>query len=170
MAKLSQLRISDNYSRFYLRYVKPKKTRFEKIRLRSSDPLNFIPWESLLGLQFENLVLNNIDFILEQLEIHRTDVVHIGPYFQRKNLKQKGVQIDLLIQTKHNVLFLGEAKCQNKISSDVIHTVSEKVKALKKPKGFAVRPFLVYAGESSTALKESNFFVKAINFEEAFIV
>lgn len=167
LAKLSQLRISDNYSRFYLRYVKPKKSRFEKIKLRTSDPLNFIPWESLLGLQFENLVLNNLDYILEQLEIHRTDVVHIGPYFQRKNLKQKGVQIDLLIQSKHNVLFLGEVKCQNKISGDVVHSVSEKMTALKRPKGFAIRPFLVYAGELSSGLKESTFFTKNINFEEA---
>ncbi len=50
----SHYRLSDNYLRFYLRYI-------ERSKHRISTGAGRLPrgWESILGLQFENLLLNS---------------------------------------------------------------------------------------------------------------
>lgn len=55
------------------------------------------------------------------------DIVYDNPFFQNKTTRQKGCQIDFLIQTKFNTLYVVEIKFTRKqISSDVIEEVQEK--------------------------------------------
>ena len=53
-----------------------------------------------MGLQFENLVLNNLKTIAQQFDISSSNIVAAGPYFQHKTTRQNGCQVDLLIQTQ----------------------------------------------------------------------
>jgi len=162
-SKLAQLRISDNFLRFYLKIIWPLKPRIQKLPLKISSIKN---WESLLGLQFENLIHKNYLHLLTHLQISPSDVLQIGPYFQNKTTKQEGVQIDLLIQTKLNLLYNVEIKIRRRLDTDVIRECQRKNKAINKGKNFSLRNILVYCGELSSSLEESDFFDKMISFDE----
>ena len=58
-SKLSLYRLSDNYLRFYLKYIAPNRSKIEKEAF-ANTALNRLPgWEPVMGLQFENLVVHN---------------------------------------------------------------------------------------------------------------
>ena len=64
----------------------------------------------LSGLQFESLVLNNRLSLLKLLEIPLEEIVNDNPYFQIATTRKKGCQIDFLIQTEYNCLYVCEMK------------------------------------------------------------
>jgi len=66
-----------------------------------------------MGLQFENLVLNNRLWIKQQLSLKPEEILIDNPFFQRKTKRQHGCQIDYLIQTKYNNLYICEVKFSN---------------------------------------------------------
>ncbi len=66
-SRISQYRLRDNYLRFYLKYILPYKQRIEIEEMASLPP----GWQSILGLQFENLVVNNRNLLHRMLNIHR---------------------------------------------------------------------------------------------------
>lgn len=164
-AKLSQFRLQDNYLRFYLKYIgsninKIKKGQFQDIAISS-----FPGWNSLLGLQFENMVLNNRNLVWKKIGIKLEEIVADNPFFQRKTVNQKGCQIDYMIQTKYNCLYVCEIKCsKNQIGTNIIRDVQEKIARIKKPKGFSCRPVLIHAGEVSSDVLDSDFFAEIIDF------
>ena len=62
-------------------------------------------WESMMGLQFENLVLNNHKLIQNKLRINPEDIICDNHYYQRASKRRPGCQIDYLIQTKFKTLY-----------------------------------------------------------------
>ena len=98
-AKLSHYRLRDNYLRFYLKYIKPKLDLIHTNMYSDISLPSLSGWDATMGLQFENLVLNNraIDKILG---LNANDIVYANPFFQNKTVKQRGCQIDYLIQTR----------------------------------------------------------------------
>ncbi len=164
-SRLAHYRLSDNYLRFYFKSIEPNKNKIEKGHFIRAT-LNILPgWESMVGLQFENLVLNNRYLILQHLRLAPTDIVYDNPYFQRKNTKQKGCQIDYLIQTRYQTLYLCEIKfSRNEISPKVIEEVREKIERLSLPKGFSCLPVLIHVNGYSPKIDEASFFVETINF------
>lgn len=167
LSKLSKYRLRDNYLRFYLRYIAPHLGKIKKGQYKSTSLSSFPGWDSIMGLQFENIVLNNRKLIHDQLGIKSEDIVCDNSYFQRKTLKQRGCQIDYLIQTKHKTLYVCEIKFLRKeIDVSVIQSVKDKMNNMVVPRGFACLPVLVHAGEVSDAVIESDFFFNIINFNE----
>jgi uncharacterized protein len=166
-SELSMFRLSDNYVRFYLKYIEKKLTAIEKNTFKWTS-LSALPgWNSILGLQFENLVLNNRRYIMDCLETNLYDVVADGPFFQRKTQRAAGCQIDYLIQTKFNGLFLCEFKfSQHEVKPSVIDEVKKKMDRLVHPKGFSLWPVLVHVNGVSEAVADSGFFTKIINFSD----
>lgn len=162
-SNLTRYRIADNYIHFFLKNVFPIKNRIEKLPMKIAAIKN---WESIIGYQFENIVHNNYLSLISLLKITPEEILQIGPYFQRRNLKHEGVQIDLLIQTKFNTLYLCELKCKNKIDRSVEIEVSKKIKALKGLKNYSIRAVLVYCGEISSELENSSFFSNIVSFSE----
>lgn len=62
-----------------------------------------------------------------------------GPFFQKKNTKNKGCQIDLLIQTKFGTPYLCELKFYlSEVGKQVFVDVEEKIKRLAYPKGAVI--------------------------------
>jgi AAA+ ATPase superfamily predicted ATPase len=163
--KISQFRLSDNYLRFYLKYIESRldlieKGRFEKVALSSLSG-----WESIMGFQFENLVLGNRNSIIKLLGIRLEDILADNPYLQRKTKRQKGCQVDYLIQTKYNNLYLCEIKfSRHPIGSKVIEEVQEKIRRLTLPRGLAVMPVLIHVNGVHETVIESDFFYKIIDF------
>lgn len=74
-SKLSQYRLSDNHLRFYLKYIFPNKGKIEKGQYKPASVSSLVNWEAIMGLQFENLVLNNHQKILDCLNIRPEDIV-----------------------------------------------------------------------------------------------
>jgi AAA+ ATPase superfamily predicted ATPase len=163
-AKQSHFRLKDNYVRFYLKYIEPIRSQILNGTKSISSLSELHQWPSVLGFQFENIVLNNIPEILQTLNINQQEISLMGPYFQNSTQTQQGVQIDLLIQDRFNGLYLFEIKCKNKIGCEVIKEVQEKIKKLKRPKGMSIRPGLIYLGELSEDLIHDDFFSYKVDF------
>lgn len=164
--KLSKLKVCDNYTRFYLKYIKPKKQRLVKYPLRSNDNLDFLPWNTIFGLQFETLILNNLGTLIRLAQIPSSDIMQIGPYFQTTTKLKPGVQIDCLVQCKKGLLHIFEIKTGKTIDTEVIREAQEKSARLKLPKGFSVRNYLVYLGKLTEEMEDSDFFDRKISFAD----
>lgn len=167
ISKISWYRLSDNYCRFYLKYIFPNK---HKIEANNYDDiaLTALPgWSSIVGLQIENLVLNNRKLIKQALGIPQQEIICDNPYSQRATKHRKGCQIDYLIQTHFNTLYLCEIKySKDPIPKTVIDDVQRKIAALSVKRNFSIRPVLIHCNRVSEAVEESGFFAKIINFSE----
>lgn len=165
LEKLSKYRLRDNYLRFYLKYIEPKKELIEKKLYSEANLDNLSDWTSIMGLQFENLVLNNLSEIIKILEISPESLTSASPYFQRPTKASPGCQVDLLIQARYTT-YLCEVKFCKTIGMEIIYEVIEKMKRLKIPNTVTLRPVLIYQGELSKQVVKENFFSKIISFED----
>ncbi|PCH57358.1 MAG: ATPase [Legionellales bacterium] len=164
-SRLSHIRLSDNYLRFYLRYIEPRKTQIERNSFSLSSLSNLPGWYSIMGLQFENLVLSNRNYIRTILGIDPNDVLSENPFFQRKTQRNAGVQIDYMIQTKYRVLYICEIKfSQHSIEPQIINEVENKIRYLTYPKGYSCRAILVHVNGVSDTVIASDYFAKIIDF------
>ncbi len=166
-ARLSQYRISDNYVRFYLKYIEKNKSKIER-GLFDERPLTSLPgWNSIMGLQFENLVLNNRNLIIKLLNIPLSDIVIDNPFFQRKTARQPGCQIDYMIQTRFNTLYCCEIKFSRQIiGPQIISEMKDILDRLKTPKSYTAVPILIHVNGVDDKVYDSNYFVKIINFSD----
>lgn len=164
---ISTYRLSDNYLRFYFKYMKPKINKIKRGQYKNISLTTLPNWDGIFGLQFENLVLNNRDLICEKLNINPADIVADNAYYQRQTKRLLGCQIDYLIHTRFNTLFICEIKfSKNPIGCSVITQVKEKIKRLKVPKGFSCVPILIHINGVTDELLDENYFIEIIDFSE----
>jgi hypothetical protein len=157
-------RLSDNYIRFYLHYIEPNLAKIEQGSLGAVSLSSLSGWEPMLGFQLENLLLKNRSLIYQALGIHAQDIVIDNPYLQRGSLRKKGCQIDYLIQTYSNTLFVCEVKMRRReLGLEIIEEVKTKIASLSYPKGFGISPVLIHLGPVSDALLNSRFFYRIID-------
>ncbi|MCP5491815.1 MAG: AAA family ATPase [Chlamydiales bacterium] len=165
--KISYYRLSDNYMRFYLKYIAPKYKLISKGQYKNRSLSSLSNWDTIIGLQFENLVLENRSQIADFLNIRAEDIVVDNPYIQRPSKSQQGCQIDYLIQTKAKNLYVCEIKfSRDSISSKVISDVRTKINRLKVPRGYSVLPVLIHISGVSNHVVESEYFYETIDFSE----
>lgn len=159
-------RLKDNYLRFYLKYIAPRLAKIKKGHFALSESITAFPgWESIMGLQFENLALNNHALIMKKIGINPSEVVFDNPYLQRKTLAQEGCQIDYLIQTKYNTLYVCEIKfSQHPVGLSVIKEVKNKIESLKRPRGFACIPVLLEVNGVDQTVLDHAYFETIIDF------
>lgn len=164
-SKLSHFRISDNYLRFYLKYILPNKEKILRNGL-SQVSLTLLPqWETIMGFQFENLVLNNRQKIQSVLGIKPEEIVYDNPFFQRKTSRQEGCQIDYLIQTRYDNLFVCEIKFSRQlVQASIIAEMQQKLRRLKAPRHISKRPVLIHVNGVSDEILESQYFSNIIDF------
>jgi AAA+ ATPase superfamily predicted ATPase len=166
-SRLSHFRLRDNYLRFYFRYILPNKHKIQKNQFTDICVSSLPGWDTMMGLQFENLVLDNRSLIFKALKIEPEDIVMDNPFFQRKTGQQKGCQIDYLIQTKYNTLYVCEIKfSRHELKSSIVDEVKEKISNLKLPRGFACSPVLIHVSDIHDSVVESEYFSKIIDFRD----
>jgi hypothetical protein len=120
-----------------------------------------------MGLQFENLVLHNRELVWNKLKIDPMEIINDNPYLQRQTKNRKGCQIDYLIQSKFNILYVFEIKfSQEKIGCSVIHEVQNKIDRLERQNKFACKPVLIHVGGVTKDLLDSGFFAHIIDFND----
>jgi hypothetical protein len=104
--------------------------------------------------------------VIKELNIPYMSMIQYGSYFQTKTKVREATQIDFLILCKRNYLYLCELKFKQTIGVEVIEEVEEKVRKLKLPKQFSVRPILIYSGKLSQKLEASDYFMKLLNVDD----
>jgi uncharacterized protein len=163
--KLSRYRLSDNYVRFYLKYINPNRIKIEQEKIPESILDKLPNWEGIIGLQFENLVTRNYKILWKMLNIPMEDIVTDGPFFQSPTAKQAGCQIDYMIQTRFHTLYLCEIKFKkDPIRKWIIEEMEEKRKRLKVPRQFSIRPVLIHVNGVENDVLDENYFDKVIDF------
>ncbi|MEI8321445.1 MAG: ATP-binding protein [Alphaproteobacteria bacterium] len=166
-AKLSHYRLKDNYTRFYLKYILPNKNRISEGSFESKALSSLPNWNTVMGLQFENLALNNRKRIWELLQISSDEIMWDNPFFQNKTSKQPGCQIDYLIHTKFSNLYICEIKfSQAEIKKDIIDEMEQKIRNLQRPKGFSCRPILIHINGVHEEVRDLDYFFHIIDFSD----
>ena len=162
-----KFRLSDNYTRFYLRYVEPEHQRITKGLYRQRTLETMPGWDTIMGLQFENLVISNRDSLLRLIGLGSTPILNAAPYFQTKTQRTEACQIDFLVRTKKS-LYVIEIKLREHIAQNCVEEVQEKIRRLKLPKGTPCRTALVYHGELDAGIVDEDYFDYLVPFERLF--
>lgn len=168
VSKFCHYRLADNYLRFYLKYIEPNRSQIESGLFEEQSLINLPGYNTIMGYQFENLVLNNRKFIWNELGIYQEEIVTDNPYFQKEQIRKKSCQVDYLIQTKTNLLYLCEIKFyKSEVKSEVIGETKRKLDSLSLPRGFAVKPVLIHVNGVSEHLEDQDFYYKIIDFSKS---
>ena len=102
-------RLTDNYSLFYLKYIKdiPQNESGDWKSLSQTQS-----WKSWSGYAYENICLQHIDKIKVALGISGIHTRHFS-FFTKATEDYEGIQIDLLIDRKDNAISICEVKFYN---------------------------------------------------------
>lgn len=162
--KQSLYRISDPYMRFYLKMIEPNLSKIQFNGFHDTSLSTLHGFDAHLGLQLEYLLLQNRTLLLKAIGVLGSDIVADGPYRQFTTTRQKGCQIDYLVQTVTKTLFIGEFKFRlHEIGASIIQQMEQKVAALKIPRGFAAVPVLFHVSGVSSAVATSSYFYRVID-------
>jgi len=163
-----RFRIKDNYCRFYLKYIEPHRKVIDAGAFAFSSMEELAGIDAVMGLAFENLVVNNYRELLTPLHLDGALVTSAGPYRRlppKGNRGKPGCQIDLLIQTRR-ALCVVEVKRRQEIGREIIDEVDKKVRAIKRPEGVSARTALVYDGHLSPVARADGYFDAIVPFRE----
>lgn len=160
-------RLQDNYARFYLKYVEPVKDTIDAGAFAFSGLDQFPGWETDLGFQFENLVVNNYRDLLKPLHLGNAIVLSAAPYRRSASRKtgRKGCQIDLLIQTPEAFCVV-EIKRRTRIGHEIVPEMKEKCRLLPHPRNVSLRTALVHTGELAPSVEASGYFDAIVPFSK----
>lgn len=92
-SNLKKFRLKDNYIRFYLNFVLPNKHKVENAIFPTNSLTGLSGWETIMGLQFENLVINNIAKLCDLIGLDITYIEQAGPFFQKKHVEEQDVKL-----------------------------------------------------------------------------
>ena len=166
-SKLSTYRLKDNYLRFYVKYIEKNLDKIKNSGYELKSLSSLPEWHSIMGLQFENLILNNRKHIHKVLKIDPTDIISDNPYFQNANYRHAGCQIDYMVQTKFDTLYICEIKfSKNLIDSSIIPEVQSKINTLQSSKKFSCRPVLIHVNGVNEDVVDSDYFAAIIDAGE----
>lgn len=158
-AKRSRFRLRDNYLRFYLKYIHANLDQIERDDYELLSLGSVPEWPAIMGLQFENLVLNSRRALRDILHIDPHEVLNQNPYFQRKTKTDPGCQIDYLVQTRFGSLYVCEIRFSNHpVGTSVIQEVKDKIAAFKRLKGISYRPVLIHVNGVTNDVVDSRYF------------
>ncbi len=154
-SRIDRYRLRDNYTRFFLRYVTPHLPEIAAGTFAFVGVDRLRGWDALMGLQFENLVLNNLTALLPLLDLQGKLIVSAAPYRCTRTARGGGVQIDLFVQTE-GVAHIVEIKRRNELGLDVAREIEQKVARLPLRTGMSVHTALVYDGRLTRDLSASD--------------
>ncbi len=99
-AKQTLYRLSDEYSKFYLKYIEPNKNQGKQFWKTMFQQQSYITWA---GFNFESICLKHVDQIKKALKIQ-------GIHSVNSSWKVDGAQVDLVIERADNWINLCEMK------------------------------------------------------------
>lgn len=155
-SRVDQYRIRDNYTRFFLKYVAPRIPEIEA-GVFSFAGVELLPgWNAMMGLQFENLVINNFASLVPLLNLQGKLIVSAAPFRCVRTARGGGVQIDLLVQTEGTVHIVEIKRTRGELGVEVADEIRRKAAMLPVRPGVSVRTALVYDGRLTRGLETSD--------------
>ena len=164
-ARTSLYRLSDNYTRFYLQYIEPREAEIEGRKYKFATLESLPRWSTILGLQFENLVLANFDRLQTLFGLRGVEILSSAPW--RKRDARGGCQIDLLIQTPKSA-YVVEIKRRDRIGQEAVAEAQAKLSRIRFKGRKSIRTALVYCGELAPVVRGSGFFDFLVSGEDLF--
>lgn len=159
----------DEWLRFYFTYMRPNLAAIRANTARGLfDSLTASSLESYFGLAFERLCMKNIEALLTGLGIAPHETLGYGPFFRQRARKStaEGVQIDILIRRRGDVLTLVECKfTSSAVDTSVIREVERKVALLAAPRRFTVERVLISANGVTPALQQRGYFHRTLGLD-----
>jgi AAA+ ATPase superfamily predicted ATPase len=163
--KQSIYRICDPYIRFYLKYIKPNKHLILNDHFLRNEPSKMTGYDSFMGFQIESLLLQNRNALLKSTNI--SEPLFDNPYIQKPTAARRGCQVDYLVQTRTNNLYVCEFKFRRGvIGAEILEEMQEKMSRLYVPRGMAVIPVLFHIGGVTASVNESNFFYGIVDISD----
>ena len=153
-SKLVKYRLCDNYVRFYLKYIEPHLSDIKEGRFEFESLSELPGWNTIMGFQFENLVLNRVMDFKSALHLDGAIFRSAAPY---RSKGKGGAQVDLMIQTDE-VLYIVEVKRRRQIKASVTDEVKAKLAKLSKPRSISLRKGLIYEGELAQSVRRDGYF------------
>ncbi len=154
----------------HLRKMEIRKFSLIILRYDFTSKLNRLKlpgWDGMMGLQFENLIYKSEKLIFRELGVKLNEVIFANPYYQTQTKTRKCCQIEYLIQTKFNNVYVGEIKFSKiKVGVSVVEEVQEKISRLKLPRNFSYRPVLIHANRVTEDLIDLQYFSNIIDFSK----
>ncbi len=123
-SKKTLYRLSDEYSRFYLKYIEPNKNQGENFWNTLFQKQSYISWA---GFNFESICLKHIPQLKKALKIE-------GVYSINSSWSGEGAQVDLVIKRDDNWINLFEIKFHQtpyKIGKQELANLRNKVAIFK---------------------------------------
>lgn len=121
-------RLTDEYSKFYLKYIEPNKNQGENFWKTMFQQQSYVSWA---GFNFETICLKHVSQLKKALKIE-------GIHSINSSWSSEGVQIDLVIKRADNWINLCEIKFYNasfKISKNELQGLKNKVSKFKEDTG-----------------------------------
>ena len=153
-SRLAHYRLCDNYARFYLKYIEPHLADIKSGRYEFESLSELPGWQTILGLQFENLVLNRVMDFKDALHLAGATVRSAAPY---RTSGTNAVQVDLLVQTDE-VMYVVEIKRRKLIKADIVDEVKEKIGKIRRPSRISVRKAIIFDGDLAPAVRRTGYF------------
>ena len=124
-------------------------------------------WDSILGLQFENLVLHDAMALVPFLHLGGVPILSAAPFRLPGTKKEPGCQIDLLLQTRRAAVVV-EIKRRREIGEEVEAEVARKVAKLPVAPGTSVRTALVFDGHLAPVVRANGYFDAIVSTNDLF--
>jgi len=153
-SRVSRYRLRDNYSRFYLKFIEPRKAQIKRGAYRFTTLSSLPEWNAVMGLAFENLIVNNAVELYPHLGIGGTTIESAAPFRSvRKDRsgRRRVCQIDLLVQTDRTA-WIVEVKRRRRIGREIEKDLADKIAAFPKRRGVSIRTALVHSGPLDPAV------------------
>lgn len=161
----TRYRLRDNYARFYLKFIEPKLPVIQRGGYSFTSLEQLPEWDTIKGLAFENLVVNNFRELLPRLGLDRSLLTSAAPFRKGSVEKGTGVQVDLMLQTSRSV-YIVEVKRRTEIKHAVIDEVDEKVSRIKHRRGVSFKTALVYDGHLAMTVESDGYFDAIVDVRE----
>ena len=154
--KLKKYKLTDEYVRFYLKYIhKNKKIIKQNTQVNLFDKLVKQNWNAWLGFSFENFCFKNSNWLAEKMGF-ADQVKNTCPLFVRE---KKGFQIDLIFERFDNTITVCEIKYLNdQITPKIIPEFEKKLSLLAVKKGITIEKALISQFGADKPLQESGYF------------
>lgn len=144
-SKTIQLKIADEYTRFYFNFVEPNLQVIQKNENDYIfDRITSKKWDAFCGMAFERFCSKHIKSIINKLNIGSLYTKY-GPYWHKKSVRHgPGVQIDMVIERRDRMSMIIEIKwSKEKIGYDIFAELSSKGLKYPNPKGHKLRKVII---------------------------
>lgn len=171
IGKLVRYCISDNYLRFYFKFIQPISKKIEQGFYDEAPlgALNQDSYQKWLGYAFERFCRLNHKLIASIIGYQAVNYTS-GVFFNRAtDKKDKAYQIDLIFDRADHVLTICEIKYLNtKVGVEVVDEFERKLNSLPNEKSKTIEKVLITASGATNSLLEKGYFDVIITLDDLF--